>query len=523
MKNDILEELQSRREFFKKATQKCLPMFGLLAAGPMTILSALTSCSKENLDGCSSCSNTCIGGCLESCSGSCAGTSQSSGCSSCANDCSSSCKEACANDCSSSCKGTCSNTCEGSATGKSTKGTINGHEYVDLGLSVLWATCSIGAITSEDKGQAFPYVHREWLENNTGDERATYVQKFSSLNIQPGTSIYGTNLDTAHDIWGDEWRLPSGSEIDELIGNCDGKRILGVGFRFTSRINGESILFTFPDTNGLSDWIENGVYSIFWSGDTVAVDASMTKDHEYLVLGAKCLNLDNSAGEASIINNTIAYIDDNGFNRVNRACFRPVVERSNGNVSSCNGNCTANCSNDCTSTCKNQCSDTCKGGCGNSCEGGCKDGCQDGCKTTCTKTCADSCSSNCTGKCTQTCADACKGQTSQYCSNCASNCSSGCTKTCADSCKAETSQGCSNCSTQCSGDCNHECTYGCGRQCHISCGGQCKGKCGGSCQVECTSYAKNNPCSSCGGTCKSACNENCTYDCYSTCTSVGYM
>ena len=37
-------------------------------------------------------------------------------------------------------------------------GTItNGHEYVDLGLSVKWATCNVGATKPEEKGDLFAW------------------------------------------------------------------------------------------------------------------------------------------------------------------------------------------------------------------------------------------------------------------------------------------------------------------------------------------------------------------------------
>ena len=40
-------------------------------------------------------------------------------------------------------------------------GVENGHEYVDLGLSVKWATCNVGAETPEDYGDYFA-----WAEHN---------------------------------------------------------------------------------------------------------------------------------------------------------------------------------------------------------------------------------------------------------------------------------------------------------------------------------------------------------------------
>ena len=37
----------------------------------------------------------------------------------------------------------------------------NGHEWVDLGISVKWATCNIGAKYPTDKGQFFAWAETE--------------------------------------------------------------------------------------------------------------------------------------------------------------------------------------------------------------------------------------------------------------------------------------------------------------------------------------------------------------------------
>lgn len=72
------EELQSRREFFKKAAKGALPILGILTFGP-TILS---SCEKDDDEGSDSCKKGCSGSCSESCSGNCYGgcTDQCHGC-----------------------------------------------------------------------------------------------------------------------------------------------------------------------------------------------------------------------------------------------------------------------------------------------------------------------------------------------------------------------------------------------------------------------------------------------------------
>ena len=67
------EELQTRREFFKKAAKGMLPMLGAFIATP-TILTTLTSCG--GCDGCEAacqddCEATCTGSCVTSCTGAC--------------------------------------------------------------------------------------------------------------------------------------------------------------------------------------------------------------------------------------------------------------------------------------------------------------------------------------------------------------------------------------------------------------------------------------------------------------------
>lgn len=71
------EELQSRREFFKKAAKGALPILGAIVfAGAPGILNAAESapngCSRYGCGVCtSSCSGACKGGCYTTCSGGC--------------------------------------------------------------------------------------------------------------------------------------------------------------------------------------------------------------------------------------------------------------------------------------------------------------------------------------------------------------------------------------------------------------------------------------------------------------------
>ena len=102
-KNEKNEELQSRREFFKKAAKGALPILGaILLSGTPQILNAVESspmgCSRQ--DGCSA---TCASSCQRYCRG----------------RCNAMCQDSCYNDCTGSCKGSCIGSCKGSCKGSS--------------------------------------------------------------------------------------------------------------------------------------------------------------------------------------------------------------------------------------------------------------------------------------------------------------------------------------------------------------------------------------------------------------------
>ena len=90
---------------------------------------------------------------------------------------------------------------------------INGHEYVDLGLSVKWATCNIGAKRPSDYGNYYA-----WGETKT---KPTYTEEDSKTSGKSIGDIAGnSSYDTARANWGGTWRLPTKAEIQELVNKC---------------------------------------------------------------------------------------------------------------------------------------------------------------------------------------------------------------------------------------------------------------------------------------------------------------
>lgn len=120
-------------------------------------------------------------------------------------------------------------------------------EAVDLGLSVKWATCNVGAEKPEDYGDYFAWGETEPKSNYSW---STY---FDSVNGNSSNfTKYATNKktqldpedDAAHVNWGGDWRMPTKTEQDELRTNCTWTWITqnGVnGYKVTSKVNGNSI------------------------------------------------------------------------------------------------------------------------------------------------------------------------------------------------------------------------------------------------------------------------------------------
>ena len=71
----------------------------------------------------------------------------------------------------------------------SSTGTINGYEYVDLGLSVKWAMCNIGASSPSDYGDYFAWGETEPKDEYTNDNGVTYgdssIDDLSGMLLTP--------------------------------------------------------------------------------------------------------------------------------------------------------------------------------------------------------------------------------------------------------------------------------------------------------------------------------------------------
>ena len=155
----------------------------------------------------------------------------------------------------------------------------NGHEYVDLGLSVKWATCNVGANKPEDYGNYYA-----WGETKTKKIYSIFNSKKDGKYMRDISGY--TKYDAARANWGGNWRMPTYDELNELITQCTWTWTVqnGVkGYMVTSKTNDNKIFL--PAAGGryglsLSDAGERGHY---WS----SVPYRQDSDYYYLYFDSR--------------------------------------------------------------------------------------------------------------------------------------------------------------------------------------------------------------------------------------------
>lgn len=157
---------------------------------------------------------------------------------------------------------------------------LYGHETVDLGLSVLWSTCNVGAGNILSNGLTFSW----------GDpSRETITSKMANLFKSPprDSNICGlTNKDIAMMHWGGEWQLPGCEHFLELKDNCTWNTVRYQGLHFyqvKSIVNGNYILLPVSMKLWIGDRAFGGIVNYFDTAQRQIIGESYDVDHAYYV------------------------------------------------------------------------------------------------------------------------------------------------------------------------------------------------------------------------------------------------
>lgn len=135
---------------------------------------------------------------------------------------------------------------------------------IDLGGTVLWAQCNIGARQPEEFGNLFSWAETE----PKGDYSEENYQYFTNYTYEyVGNNISGVaKYDAATKQWGSPWRMPTLSEIKELTACTWTEETLnGVkGFRVTAT-NGNSIFLPAAGYQPGTERLQAGEQGYYWS------------------------------------------------------------------------------------------------------------------------------------------------------------------------------------------------------------------------------------------------------------------
>ncbi len=174
---------------------------------------------------------------------------------------------------------------------KQTSGHHNGHEWVDLGLSVKWATCNIGADSPEDYGDYFAWGETETKSKYT-EAKCKTIKKHSffakwfnfgrsdnnaNMGNMPDDISGNAQYDAARANWGDSWRMPTIAEFEELCKKCKWKwtsQGRHKGYKVTGP-NGKSIFLPAAGWRGGSGTSGVGEYGYFWSSSLSSSDSDI--------------------------------------------------------------------------------------------------------------------------------------------------------------------------------------------------------------------------------------------------------
>ena len=141
---------------------------------------------------------------------------------------------------------------------------------VDLGLSVLWASCNVGATTPKEYGDYFAWGETTTKSSYSSSNSVPYglsISELESRGIIDADGNLAAEYDAATANWGNDWRMPTKAEQDELRTECDWEwtKMNGVnGYKVTGP-NGNSIFLPAAGYRIDTSLYDAGSYGRYWS------------------------------------------------------------------------------------------------------------------------------------------------------------------------------------------------------------------------------------------------------------------
>ena len=147
-----------------------------------------------------------------------------------------------------------------------------------------WAKCNVGAEKETDAGLYFAWGETTgYTASQVGTDKqfswSDYKYGNSSSNLtkynqSDGKTVLESADDAASQVMGSDWRMPTDAEFQELIDKTTKKwtQVNGVnGYKFTSKINGNSIFIPAAGGCGNGSVLNVGSIGDVWSSSLDAL------------------------------------------------------------------------------------------------------------------------------------------------------------------------------------------------------------------------------------------------------------
>ena len=174
---------------------------------------------------------------------------------------------------------------------------------IDLGLSVKWATCNIGANSPEEYGNYYGWGDVTGQNVTRGTDNA-YVIDYEfpprkTTDLLP-SSITNGPFDMAKANWGNNWRLPTKNEAEELLSKCKISRAEKINGNYCFKITGPNGNYIYLPLSDLR--YDDGIFirrgeqcasATVWTGN-ISDGRRYGHEHEQLAYALKMSETDAS-------------------------------------------------------------------------------------------------------------------------------------------------------------------------------------------------------------------------------------
>lgn len=177
-------------------------------------------------------------------------------------------------------------------------------EYVDLGLSVMWATCNVGADSPEESGNYYAWAEKRTKSSYEEDNSSSYEKYYTDFS---GKSAY----DVATSYLGGQYRTPTQTEMQELIDHCTWS-YSSLNGTSGYKITGPSGNYIFLPITGYYDYgeISNDAIGYYWTSTPYSTDNYDSEQWKY----SKMLNFSSKSKSVA------------SLERWKGLCIRPVSD-----------------------------------------------------------------------------------------------------------------------------------------------------------------------------------------------------